>query len=101
MMLADAFLNDRRGVVSTMQDECGAPAFDNIDDLLADKIINHSRNHSDQTEKETSKVSPSPQSNSKNKIDQSRRGSGKLLIVVFLIILGLFFYQYYNYIRNR
>jgi hypothetical protein len=30
-----------------MQHNPGAPAFDNIDDLLAEKIVNHSRKHSD------------------------------------------------------
>ena len=32
-----------------MDHECGAPAFDNIDDVLAERIVNHSRAHSDRT----------------------------------------------------
>ena len=32
-----------------MKPEPGAPAFDNIDDLLADKIVNHGRDHADRS----------------------------------------------------
>ena len=33
-----------------MDPDCGAPAFDNIDEVLANRIIDHGRNHSDRTE---------------------------------------------------
>jgi len=36
-----------------MQHDSGAPAFDNIDDLLAEKIVNHSKKHTNHPDPNT------------------------------------------------
>ena len=86
-----------------MDHECGISAFDNIDDVLADRIVNHSRSHSDRTEPPPEKrgASASPE-----KIIPECTGNDgipvRILIVCALVIgIAVFLYRFTRRLSRR
>lgn len=80
-----------------MKPEPGAPAFDNIDDLLADKIVNHGRNHADRTTAddpsptgEASAVSPESEEPDAEQSVLSIIAAALAICTVLLILYRLF-----------
>ena len=71
-----------------MQHDSGAPAFNNIDDLLADKIVKHSMKHTDHPEPEET-VQPTTQKHYTQKKRSSHRFTVKLLLAC--IVIGLLY----------
>jgi hypothetical protein len=83
-----------------MHHDSGAPAFDNIDDLLADKIVRHSRTHSEQTEKPETTAENQPEEET---VDTSKKSTSSITgfsLVFALIILILLFFVYRLSVRT-
>jgi hypothetical protein len=73
-----------------MEHECGSPAFDNIDDVLANRIVNHSRTHSDRTEPSPDVQPDAASPTSRATSESGHSGSyAKLFLLTGVILLVL------------
>ena len=77
-----------------MHHDSGAPAFDNIDDLLADKIVRHSRSHSGQTGKPETVAENLPREETVDTSKKSTPARTGFSLVLVLIIFALLFFVY-------
>ncbi len=95
MMHADDFSLKRKGT-RLMETECGTPAFDNIDDLLASRIVNRSRSNTDRTDMESrDEESPSaPREPLKPPEVQHRKWSARTLFIVAAAVAVLLIVKY-------
>ena len=80
-----------------MKSDCGAPAFENIDDLLAEKITRHSVHHSDtsspapsQAQERVRRTTASP---SKSTPTAKAGGNNTLLILLLLLLIAAVLYN--------
>jgi len=94
MTHAAVFSNDRRRNVKEMNDECGAPAFENIDELLTEKIVNHSRDHSGTTG--TSDPSDGAAGPADEPSGPGTAGSRNLAVIAVFILVCLVLYLFFN-----
>ena len=85
-----------------MEHECGAPAFDNIDDVLADRIVNHSRTHSDRTGSPPSEknVNARP-GGTRPSLSPTPESSGTLKRVLIAVAVIVFAYLFLTRIAPR
>ena len=74
-----------------MEPECGTPAFDNIDDVLAERIVNHSRTHSDRTEP-PSENEKTPTQSPEDDSGSSGFPAGVLIAGMIMLTLAVFLY---------
>lgn len=78
-----------------MQHDSGAPAFDNIDDLLAEKIVNHSIKHTDHPKQEpvSSPEQPDEVGGQRTGYEHVRKPPHKLTVflIISLIVLSILY----------
>jgi len=72
--------------------DCGAPVFENIDELLTEKITRHSREHSD--------GSVTPSDTSPPSTPQESRSSRKPLLLGLAVIICMLFLLYRMSVRS-
>lgn len=77
-----------------MKHESGAPAFENIDDLLAERIVSHSRRHSGRPKER--RAAPPVKDNPSAEIprEENDEHSGTLFFTLALALLAFFFLLY-------
>ena len=77
-----------------MKSESGAPAFDNVDELLAERIVKHSRRHTEQPGKQPSSPAgkqPTPEAVQEEDQDEN---SGPLIVAATIVLLVVLFLLY-------
>jgi hypothetical protein len=79
-----------------MDTECGTPAFDNIDDLLASRIVNRSRSNTDRTDmQQPDDLPPSgTPEQSPQRDEQTGHPAARVLIIAAAIVTVLLFINY-------
>lgn len=77
-----------------MKPESGAPAFDNIDELLTDKIINHGRDHANRPETGAQAAEPDQQTVPVEHIELGKGPSAKTIIVALALTSMIFLILY-------
>jgi hypothetical protein len=86
-----------------MKSESGTPAFENIDDLLTEKIVTHGHDHADRTATQIPADDPDRQAAPAEHFEPGGGPSKKTIIVAFLILgmLLLIVYRLFNRQQNR
>ncbi|MBN1760815.1 MAG: hypothetical protein JW863_20975 [Chitinispirillaceae bacterium] len=85
-----------------MDNECGAPAFDNIDDVLAERIVQHGRTHSDHSTTPSAKHDTTPESGSDTSPEENHPATGfppAGLLVAGIIVICLLLLLYWIFHR--
>jgi hypothetical protein len=103
-MRGNVFSNNGKGEAAVMMNaESGAPAFDNIDELLTDKIVSHGRDHADRTDPDNLAVEPETLAAPVEHLELGNGPSGKMIILAFaaLGIVLLILYRLLNRQQNR
>ncbi len=80
--------------------DCGEPAFENVDDLLAEKIVTHSRNHSDKLKKQPLVTDEKPQAAGKKPPEETTSPPWYRLLIPLLFFITLFFILYHFFNRK-
>lgn len=71
-----------------MKLDSGAPAFENVDELLADRIVKHSRRHSEQTDVRTAPL-PEQHRPAAGAVPQKARDENSGLLIIAAAVAAL------------
>lgn len=97
-MHATVSMNTKRDNRRTMNNDCGAPVFNNVDELLSEKIASHSLKHTDSSTTPAAPY-PVPPSASAEKAPAHRKTHGRINIcisILLLIIIIILFHRAYR-----
>ena len=70
-----------------MDTECGTPAFDNIDDLLASRIVNRSRSNTDRTDTGQHNDGPSFATPEQSPLQEKQTGQLAVRVLIMAAVL--------------
>ncbi|MBN1578665.1 MAG: hypothetical protein JW913_19025 [Chitinispirillaceae bacterium] len=77
-----------------MKHESGAPAFENIDDLLAERIVSHSKRHSGRPDERPSTPPVHQRPPAPQPPEEEKGNSGTMIVAAALALLALLFLLY-------
>jgi hypothetical protein len=75
-----------------MKQESGAPAFDNVEDVLAERIVKHGKQHSGMPDEDASASNDPPCAPSPPEAKKNR--SCRLIILLMMVLCGLLLLSY-------
>ena len=87
-----------------MSNDSGAPVFDNIDELLADRIVHHSHVHSEQTDTKSFQPSVPPPADENLNSKQTISGANNRFIFIWIAgisVLLIVLYRIFNHTTTK